>query len=111
MGGPRRGPGTSDFENDYQVIRLRVSWGALSVLAFAAVLTLQLFGRVLGVSLREVIAGTMGLSVAGFALGLIGLRYGRSRGAARAGAFLNGVVLLCIFVILPATAMILRRLG
>ncbi len=105
------GPGASDYENDYQVIRLRVSWGMLSVLAFAAVLTLQLFGRTLGVSLAQATGGTLVLSVAGLALGLVGLRCGKSRGAARLGAFLNGVVLLCIFVILPATSMILRRLG
>ncbi len=111
MGVPRTGPGASGFEEDYQVIRLKVSWGALSVIAFVTVLTLQLFGRTLGVSLRDVIGATMALSVAGFVLGLIGLWFGKSRGAARAGAFLNGVVLLCIFVILPATYMILRWLG
>ena len=101
----------SDFENDYQVIDLSISWGMLSVVAFAAVLALQLFGRVLGVGLREVIFGTLALSIAGFILGLIGLKLGRSRGAARVGAFLNGVVLLVIFVILPVAFQVLRRLG
>ncbi len=109
MGEPRTGP--SDFDDDYQVVRLRISWGSLSVVAFIVILILQLFGRQFGANLIEVNLGTMALSAAGFVLGLIGLKLGDSRGAARLGAFLNGVVLLCIFVILPVTFMILRRLG
>ncbi len=109
MGEPRTGP--SDFDDDYQVVRLRISWGALSVAAFVVGMVLQLLGWRLGVSLGQLTAATMALSVAGCALGLIGLRFGKSRGAARVGAFLNGVVLLCIFILLPAAYTILRRLG
>ncbi len=111
MGEPRIDGMRNDFDDDYQVIRLRVSWGALSVVAFVSILSLQMFGDRLGISLAQMIGGTLALSVAGFALGVIGLRFGRSRGAARAGLFLNGVVLACVFIILPVAHQILRRLG
>jgi len=103
-------PGVSEFDNDYQVIRLSITWGATSVGIFVVVLGLQVFGRALGVSLAQVIGASFALAVAGLALGLIGLRFGRSRGAARAGAFLNGVV-VGIFVLAPVAAQILRWLG
>ena len=109
MGESRTDPGRSDVDDDYQVIRLRVSWGAVSIVAFAAILILQLFGRWLRFSLPQVIFGTAGLALAGLVLGLVGLRFGRSRGAARAGAFLNGAV-LGIFVLVPIVTGILRRL-
>ncbi len=110
MRAPRTDPGASDFENDYQVISLSISWGMLSIAAFAVILTLQLFGRVLGVSLAQVIGATLVLSIAGFALALIGLRFDRGRGAATVGAFLNGVV-LGIFLLVPVASQVLRRLG
>ncbi len=103
--------GYSDFDNDYQVIRLSVTWGSLSVVAFVAIVVLNLGARWFGLGLFKIIGATMALSASGFVLGLIGLKLGNSRGAARVGAFLNGVVLLCIFVILPVVFMILRRLG
>ncbi len=112
MGEPRTDPGSSvsDFDDDYQVIRLKASWGAVSIVAFAAILILQMFGHMLRVSLPQVIGGTAALALAGFALGLIGLRFGRSRGAARAGTFLNGAV-LGIFVLVAIVTGLLRRLG
>ncbi len=118
MGEPRTDPGISAppeggrwnaGDDDYQVIRLRVSWGAVSILAFAAILTLQLFGRLLKVSLQQVIFGTAALALAGLVLGLIGMRLGRSRAAARVGAFLNGAV-LGIFLLVPIVTGILRQL-
>ncbi len=104
-------PGASGFDNDYQVINLSISWGLVSVLAFTAVLVLQLLGGRLGVNVAEMFLGTLLLAAAGLLCGLIGLRFGRSRGAARVGAFLNGTVLLCVVVILPFVFQILRRLG
>lgn len=109
MGEPRSDSGTSDVDDDYQVIRLKVSWGAVSIVAFTAILILQLFGRWLRVSLPQVIFGTAALALAGLVLGLIGLRFGQSRGAARVGAFLNGSV-LGIFLLVPIVTGILRRL-
>ncbi len=96
-------------DDDYQVIRLRVSWGAVSILAFAGILILQLFGRWLQVSLRQVIFGTAALALAGLVLGLIGMKFGRGRAAARIGAFLNGAV-LGIFLLVPIVTGILRQL-
>jgi hypothetical protein len=110
MGEPRAESGASDFESDYQVISLSISWGLVSVVAFIAVLALQLLGRRLGLGVPRVFGGTLLLSLIGLLCGLIGLRFGRARGAARAGAFLNGVVLLCIAIILPFVFQILRRL-
>ncbi len=115
MGEPRTDPvppagGTwNTVDDDYQVIRLRVSWGAVSILAFAAILTLQLFGHWLRVSLPQVILGTAALALAGLVLGLIGMKFGSGRGAARIGAFLNGAV-LGIFVLVPIVTGILRQL-
>lgn len=100
----------ADLDNDYQVIRLSISWGMFSIAAFVGVLTLQVFGPQLGVNLIQVIGGTMALSMGGFAAGLIGLKFGNNRGGAKVGAFLNGVVLLCLFIILPAFQ-VLSRLG
>ena len=111
MAGPRPDSGSSGFDNDYQVINLSISWGMLSIVAFAVILTLQVFGRVLGVTLAQMTLVTLSLAFVGFAVGLVGLRSGRGRGAARVGAFLNGTVLLCVFVILPVAYQILRRLG
>ncbi len=111
MSEPRSGPGGSEFDSDYEVVGLRVGWGGTSVIAFVATLSLHVFSGVLGISLRQAMVGTLVLPVAGLGLGLIGLRFGHSRRASRAGVFLNAVVLLCIFVILPATTTILRWLG
>ncbi len=110
MGEPRIDPGMSDVDDDYQVIRLRVSWGAVSIAAFIGILILQLFGRWLRVSLPQVIGGTAALALTGLVLGLIGLKFSRSRGAARVGTFLNGAV-LGIFVLVPLLTGLLRRLG
>ncbi|MEM7351793.1 MAG: hypothetical protein AAF657_13430 [Acidobacteriota bacterium] len=99
-------------DGDYEVIRLSISWGMLSLLAFASLLTVQLFGpRVFGMAFERAVALTLPLSLGGFVLGLVGLRYGDGPQIARLGVFLNGVVLLCIFVLLPATFFIMRRLG
>lgn len=103
---------TRERDDDYEVVRISISWGMLSIVAFAVILTLQMFGiRVLGLSLAQVVGATLVLSFVGFALGLVGVRFGRARGAAKLGAFLNGVVLLCIFILLPLTFAILRRIG
>ncbi len=111
MSETRTGPGFSDFEDDYQVIRLSVNWGSTSIVAFAAVVILNMGGRFLGLGLFQIIGATLALSIAGFLLGLIGLKFGRGRGAARVGVFLNGVVLLCNLVILLVAFLIMRRPG
>ena len=98
--------------DDYEVIRLSISWGVLSIAAFLALISLQLFGvSYLRLSYLRVFVATLALAFVGLALGLTGLRIGRGRRSARVGVFLNGVVLLCIFVLVPVVFSILRRLG
>lgn len=95
-------------DDDYEVIRVSISWGMLSILVFAVILTTQLFGlRVFGLRLSQVVA-TLPLSVAGLVLGGIGFKFGRARRAAKIGLFLNGVVLFCVFVFVPL-AFLARR--
>ena len=102
---------SGQVEDDYQVVRLSIGWGPVSILTFVAILILQIFGNRFGASLGQVIFGTMAMAAAGLILGLIGLKFGHSRDAARAGAFLNGVVLLIIFIVLPVFYQIMRRLA
>ena len=109
MAEPSADPVSAHFDDDYQVIRLSISWGALSILAFVAILVLQLFSRHLGISLPQMIGATALLGLGGFAIGLVGLRFGRAPGAARVGVFLNGAV-LGIFLLVPIVSGILRRL-
>ena len=105
-------PPTDFEEDDYAVVRVSIGWGTLSILAFAIVLALQLFGRqVFGLRLIQVVGATLPLSFVGLALGLIGTRLGRGRKAAKLGAFLNGVVLFCVFVLLPVVFQVLKRLS
>ena len=90
---------------------MSISWGALSIAAFMVIMTLQIFGfTVFGLRIAQITMATLGLSALGFSLGLIGMRLGRGRKAARLGAFLNGVVLFCVFVLLPVTFQVLRAL-
>lgn len=106
-------PGSADRleGGDYEVVRLSIGWGSVSILAFATILTLQMFGfRVFGLDLSQVVVATLPLALSGFACGLIGLRFGRGRGAAKVGTFLNGIVLLCIFVLLPLTYQVTKWL-
>lgn len=98
--------------DDYEVVRLSIGWGALSILAFASMLIVQLGGsRVLGLSVAQATVLILPLSGVGFVLGTIGVKYGRDSRLARLGVFLNGIVLFCILVLLPLTTQILRRLG
>jgi len=108
-----REPGAPAAEDeDYEVLRISITWGGLSIAAFALVMGLQIFGvNSLQLSYLEVIAATFALSFAGLALGLVGMKIGRGRRSARLGVFLNGVVLFCIFVLVPLTWRVLRRLG
>ncbi len=97
-------PAYEGEDEDYEVIRVSISWGLLSILVFAAILTTQLFGlRVFGLRLSQVVAATLPLSVAGLILGGIGLKFGRARRAAKVGVFLNGVVLFCVFLLVLMT--------
>jgi len=99
-------------DDDYEVIRISISWGMLSILVFGVILTTQLFGwRVFGLRLSQVVAATLPLSVAGVILGGIGLKFGRARRAAKIGIFLNGVVLLCVFSLVLLTLKALRWLA
>ena len=96
--------------DDYEVFRLSISWGMLSIMAFVVVLMLQMFDSgTFGLTSFQAVAATLPLSFLGFVLGVLGIRYGRGQRAARIGVFLNGVVLCCIFVLLPVTFQILRR--
>ncbi len=106
--GPYVNPSDGD---DYGVVHVSLSWGFLSLLAFLVVVTFQLFGsEVLHLQFNYIIFSTLILSPVGFVLGLIGLKFGRSPQIAKVGVFLNGVVLFCIFVLLPVTFAILRSL-
>ncbi len=96
----------SDFDSDYQVIRFSVSWGSLSIFAFILTLAVNIVGNDLGLS-----AATMGLAVAGVVLGLIGMKVGRrGRGAARAGTFLNGAVVIIFLVVAIVMPELLKAL-
>lgn len=98
--------------DDYQVIRISISWGALSVVAFLLLMGLQIFGiRFFQLRLTQVTVATLTLSIAGFVLGLVGMRAKSGRRAARLGVFLHGTVLFCVFVLVPLTFQVLRRLG
>ncbi len=110
MGAPETESTFAGLEDDYQVIRFRIGWGTLSILSFAAILAIQLFGRWLEISLVRSIIATALLAIGGLVLGLIGLKFGRARGAARVGVFLNGAV-IGILLLVPLVSGILRRLG
>ena len=98
-------------DDEYEVLRISISWGLLSILAFAAAIVLHIFGwRFFGLGIARLALWTLGLSAGGFVLGLIGLRVGRGRRAARLGTFLNGVVLFCVFVLLPVSFYVSRML-
>ncbi|MCP3956467.1 MAG: hypothetical protein GY719_01300 [bacterium] len=98
-------------DEDYEVLRISISWGLLSILVFLIVITLQIYGwRTLGINIAQLALSTLGLSVLGLALGLIGLKFGRGRRAAKVGTFLNGVVLFCVFVLLPVSFYVSRLL-
>ncbi len=98
--------------DDYEVIRLSISWGALSILAFLLLMALQVGGaRFLDLRLFQVVVATLALAAAGFVFGLVGMKFGRGRQAARLGVFFNGAVLFSVFVLVPLVSALLRRLG
>ena len=105
MGDPSR---KLDGGGDYEVIRISISWGALSIALFVLLMALVIFGDL---RLAQFVFATLSLSIAGSVVGLVGFRFGRSRRAARVGLFLNGVVLVCYFVLVPLIYQVLRRLG
>ncbi len=95
--------------DDYDVVHVSLNWGILSLVAFLIVVTFQVFDLgFLNVSLVHVMRITMVLTPVGFILGLIGMKFGDGRQIAKIGAFLNGVVLFCILVLLPLTSTVLR---
>ena len=99
-------------EEDYEVFRLSIGWGMLSILVFVLILALQVFDTgIWGLSSGQAVAATLPLSVIGFVLGLLGVKYNRGQSSARIGVFLNGAALFCIFVLLPITSQVVRRLN
>ncbi len=93
-------------EEDYEVISLKISWAVLSILFFLLTLPardlLQLLPwRPQRIWIWPLIPPLVifGLSLTGLLSGLLGLKFSAHKGIARAGMFLNGVVLAIFFAI------------
>lgn len=92
-------------DSEYAVVKLRPSWGLLSIALALLSLPLRFWARHLPWHPRQywyepgrMLLGILALSAAGALVGWLGLHYGRSRGLAKIGLFLNvtvaGVLLL-----------------
>lgn len=112
MSEQRTDSGFQDFDDDYQVIRLSLRFGSLSILMFVTTLAVHVVGDNFGANVGQMVFATFGFTGAGLVLGLLGLKFDRGgRGAARAGVFLNGSVVGIFLIILPAVYQILKRLS
>ena len=93
-------PGDEDDQGAYQVVTLRPTWSGLSLafllfqLPMPYLLSAQPW-RPDPYWLWPLVKPTayLVLSILGFTCGLLGLRFSASRGSAKLGALLNGVVL------------------
>lgn len=93
-------------DDDYEVISLKISWAALSILSFLLTLPardlLQLLPwRPQNIWLWPLVPPMviLGLSILGFLFGALGLKYSAHRGMAKIGMFLNGVVLAIVLAL------------
>ena len=93
-------------DEDYEVISLGISWSNLSILLFLLTLPANYLLQFLPwrpdpIWLWPLVPPLviLGLSFLGAVSGLLGLRFSEARGVARAGLFLNGVVLAIVLAI------------
>lgn len=101
---------------EYSVVPLRPSWSTLSLLCFLltlpakSLLELQPW-RPPQIWMWPLVPplAIAALSALGLVTGLLGWRFSASRGLARTGVLLNGVVLACILVVFLGMMLILRR--
>ena len=96
-------------EDDYEVIPLKVSWAALSILFFLLALPARDLLQLLPWRPQRPWIWPLvppmvilGLSFLGLLSGLLGLKFSDRRGMARIGTFLNGVVLAIVLAIAAA---------
>ncbi|MCP3956221.1 MAG: hypothetical protein GY719_00015 [bacterium] len=96
-------------DEDYEVISLGISWASLSILLFLLTLPANyllpfLPWRPQRIWLWPLVPPLviLGLSFLGTVSGWLGLRFSEARGVAKAGLFLNGVVLAIVLVIAAA---------
>ncbi len=94
------------MDDDYQVISLKVSWASLSILFFLLTLPADYLLQFLPWRPRRIWLWPLipplvyfGLSVLGFFSGWVGLKFSARRGLAKAGIFLNGVVLAIVLAV------------
>lgn len=86
--------------NEYDVVRLRPSWGVLSLLTVPLMLSAHLVLRYLPWRPQRIwtwplvyVLVVLGLAAVGLAAGLLGMRYSPRKTAARFGALINGAIL------------------
>ncbi len=101
-----------DPADEYAVVRLRISWGLISLLAFALALPCRYLLRLVPVKLPEPWMGfwlwipvMLALALLGVLCGLLGLRQ-EPRTIAKIGLLLNSAILL----VLIGTALFVRHL-
>ncbi len=95
-------------EEDYEVISLKISWAILSISCFLLTLPAKYLLHLLPwrpqpIWLWPLVPPVviLGLSILGFVMGWIGVRFSQRRSLAKVGMFLNAVVLTIItFMIL-----------
>ncbi len=93
------------MEDDYEVISLKLSWASLSILFFLLTLPADYLLQFLPWRPRQIWMWPLvpplvyfGLSILGFFSGLLGLWFSERRRLAKAGLFLNGVVLAIVLL-------------
>ena len=96
-------------DDDYEVIPVKISWAVLSVLCFLLTLPARYLLQFLPWRPQRIWMWPLipplvilGLSAVGFVAGWVGFYVSESRGVARAGMFLNGVVLAIVLAIAAA---------
>ena len=96
-------------EDDYEVIPVKISWASLSILCFLLTLPARYLLQFLPWRPQRIWMWPLvpplvilGLSLVGFAAGWIGFYFSASRGVAKTGMFLNGVVLTIVLAIAAA---------
>ena len=99
--------------DEYEVVALRLSWGALSLACFLLTLPARSLFRLQPWRPEQVwlwplvpVAAIAVLSFLGLLAGLAGLRTPQSRGTAKVGVLLNAVVLGCIVLVFLGMAAI-----
>ncbi len=103
-----KAPASSDpIGGEYEVVSLRLSWGAVSLVLFLLTLPAKSILRLQPWRPEQIwmwplvpVVAIAVLSFLGLLTGLLGLRFqAKSRGMAKVAVLLNGVVLGCIFLV------------